>query len=253
MPRFTNFILIFFIVCSVSFGQLNPGNLFNKANDYYQEENYQQAIEVYNEILDMGYVSSSLFYNLGNAHYRLGDLGYAILYYEKGLKLEPNDEDLKYNLKIVKARTIDQIKEVPQIFLIEWWELLLTSFTTSGWAIILITFYILFLISIGLYFLVKSLSVQRTAFFSGIILLAFTLVSVVLFISKVDRDSSADYGVVLEKEIAAKLSPDSKSNDAFVIHEGLKFEIRDQLNDWVQIKLSDGKVGWLPKSSMDSI
>ncbi len=227
--------------------------LMGKANQLYQEEKFDEAVKLYNQIIDNGYEGAELYYNLGNAYFRLGKLGYAILYYEKALKLAPDDSDIEYNLKIAKARTVDRIQEIPQLFFIEWWNVLVASLSITGWATIVLIFYLLLLISIGLFFLSKNIKIQKQAFALGSFSLALLILTAILLFARINRETSSKYGVLTEQVQAVKVSPDENSNDAFVIHEGIKFEIEDELKDWVKIKLSDGKVGWLKKDTFGVI
>lgn len=245
-------LIILFVSAAINlFAQVE--NLMREGNDLYQQEQYSKAIEVYNNILNQGYESYALFYNLGNAYYRIGNLGQAILNYEKGLKLSPGDEDLEYNLQVAKARTVDKINEVPKLFIVEWWESLISLFTVSTWAMIVAFLFLFLLIIASLYFLTRSFNLQKTLLLAGIINLVALVFAIVFMIAQIDRETSIEYGILLEESITAKISPDAKSSDAFVIHEGIKFEIQDELNEWAKIKLADGKVGWLPNSSFESI
>jgi tetratricopeptide (TPR) repeat protein len=244
-------LILLILSTAVLFAQID--DLMFSANENYQNEQYEDAINVYKEIISRGYFSEVLYYNLGNAHFRLNELGKAILYYEKGLKISPNDEDLQYNLSIAKARTVDRIKDVPKLFLLEWWELLLSSLSISGWAIIVSVIFSTLLISIAVYLTGKTGKSQRLGFLLGSSSLAVLLLFTIILFSAVNREQSTDYGVLIEIEIAAKQSPDERSNDAFIIHEGLKFEVEDQVNNWSRIRLSDGKVGWLPDYSFEII
>lgn len=239
------------LLASSSYAQVN--DMMQRANQLYQEEQIEEAIKAYKDILNRGYVSDALYYNLGNSYFRIGQLGYSILYYEKGLKISPNDEDINYNLSIVKARTVDRIEEVPKLFIVEWWELLITSISITAWSLIVIFLFILFLLFLALYFTSKTGKMQRFGFLFGSINFAFLLVAVILLISSVDREMSTDFGVLVEVEAAAKQSPDDRSNDVFVIHEGLKFQVEDKVNNWSKIRLSDGKIGWLPNYSFEII
>ncbi len=243
-------ILIYFLSFT---GAAQVENFMEEGNRYYQQSQFSDAITSYNKILQQNFESSALYYNLGNAYYKTGNLGRAILNYEKGLKLSPGDEDLQYNLEVAKARTVDRINEVPKLFIVEWWESLITLFSASGWAFIVSLLFILFLIFAASYFFVKSFNIQRILFILGAANIFALIFAVILLVAQIDRETSVQYGVLLENNITAKISPDEKGNDAFVVHEGIKFEIQDQLNDWAKIKLADGKVGWLPKSTFGTI
>ncbi|PKL90307.1 MAG: hypothetical protein CVV23_00185 [Ignavibacteriae bacterium HGW-Ignavibacteriae-2] len=244
-------LLSTFILYSVSSAQVE--NLMEKANKHYQEEQFNEAIVEYNKIIDQGYVSDALFYNLGNSYFRINQLGYAILNYERGLKLSPNDDDLKYNLEIANARTVDKIKNVPKLFITEWWELLLTSLSINGWSVLVSLSFITLLLSLTFYFVGKSGRIQRIGFMSGSISFAVFVLFIIILFSVYNREMSTDYGVVIKTEVSAKQTPDQKSSDVFIIHEGLKFELEDKVNDWSKIRLSDGKVGWLPNNSFEKI
>ena len=224
--------------------------LMKQANNYYQNNKYEQAIQTYQKIVKMGYQSDALFYNLGNAYYREGKLGYAILNYNKALQLSPGDEDVQHNLALANSKTIDKINTLPGFFLFDWWESLLALFNVSGWTFLAYAFYILLLIAIGLYFFAKKPKLQRYSFFSGIILVAFLIVTLAIFGFKLIRELNMKNAVVVQKAVTVKLSPDESSNDAFVIHEGLKVRIEDHVDNWVEIRLQDGKIGWMPKKDL---
>jgi len=243
-------MILFF--CGSSFAQ-SPEELMQQGNKHYQAEQFEDAIESYQKILSQGYESYALYYNLGNAYFRSGKLGYAILSYEKGLKLSPGNEDLSYNLKIANARTVDKITELPKLFIIQWWDVLITSFSVSGWSYIVIVIYLIFLTSIGLYLLSGKIKIQRLSFLTGSASLAVFIISIVILISRYNHEATTNYGVLLEPIYSVKISPDTKSNDAFVIHEGIKFTVEDRVNDWYKIKMVDGKVGWIQRNSFGQI
>jgi tetratricopeptide (TPR) repeat protein len=247
---------IFFIVFMMHAGLLfaqDLESLMKEGNDYYQNKQYAEAIDSYETILKQGYLSSQLYYNLGNAYYRSGEIGKAILYYEKSLKISPGNDDAAHNLKIANARTVERIQEIPELFISKWWNILLSSFTSSGWQIIIFVFYVLLLICVALYFLVRNLQIQKFAFIFGSLNIFVLILSVILFFSSLARESSTDFGILLSSVVTAKISPDTQSNDAFVIHEGIKFKIEDEVNNWVKIRLSDGKVGWVPADTFEVI
>ena len=227
--------------------------LMKQGNDAYKNGNYQNAITDYGKLVHEGYEGVSLYYNLGNAYYKEAKIGYAILYYEKALKLSPNDDDIQHNLAIANAKTIDKIDTLPEFFIFQIWESLLSFFSVTGWTYLTYFFFILILVSTGIYVFTKNSRVQRYSFFGGLVLLCLFILSVVILAINVNRNLNVKNGIIITQTVSAKLSPDSKSNDAFVIHEGLKVRMEDKVDNWVKIRLNDGKVGWLPGNDIVQI
>ena len=227
-----------------------PVTFLEQGNQFYQKQQYDKAIQSYSKVLNEGYESAELYYNIGNAYYRQGNLGYAILNYERALKLSPGDEDIRHNLALANSKTIDRINTLPEFFLFQWWESFLAILTFSGWIYLSYIFYILLLAVIIFYFFTRRPDNQRLAFFSGIAVLFFLAVSISISVIKYNREFNIKNGIIVEQSATAKLSPDPDSNDAFVIHEGLKVKIEDKVDNYYRIRLQDGKLGWLPQNDL---
>ena len=245
-------ILFLFLSCSAVLNA-QPQSFMEQGNDYYQKQQYDKAIQAYGKVLNEGYESAELYYNLGNAYYRKGNLGYAILNYERALKLSPGDDDIRHNLALANSRTIDRISTLPEFFIFQWWESFLALLTFSGWVHLS---YIFYLFSIGLiifYFFTRRGDYQRIAFFTGIVVLFLFAVTISISVIKYNREYNVKKGVVVQQSATAKLSPDPDSKDAFVIHEGLKVKIEDKVDNYYRIRLQDGKLGWLPQDDLRMI
>lgn len=121
-------IVFLFIILASSMAFADVNSSMQRGNEYYKNNQYQLAIDEYNKLVNQGYEGTSVFYNLGNAHYRLGHIGYAILYFEKALKLTPGDEDSKHNLAVAKLNIKDKVDTLPPFFIFNIWEDLLASF-----------------------------------------------------------------------------------------------------------------------------
>ncbi|MCW8806101.1 MAG: tetratricopeptide repeat protein, partial [Ignavibacteriaceae bacterium] len=212
-----------------------------------------QAIEIYVRLLNEGYEGTTLYFNLANSYYRIGQLGQAILNYERALRLSPSDEDVKHNLAFANLSTVDRIQPLPTFFLFEWWESILAYLTVNGWTYLAYISFILLVILIVIYFFAKTIFQQKLILFSGLGMLAIFLMLISLLIVKLNRKENLIEGVVIEQSITVKTSPDLKSTDAFVIHEGLKVNLEDKLDNWVKIKLADGKVGWIENNAVEKI
>lgn len=248
--RITTTLLFTFLalVISLNLFAQTADDLMKEANKYYQEQNFDTSIELYNKILSQGYESSTLFYNLGNAYFKSGNIGKAILSYEKGLKLSPGDDDISFNLRIANARTVDKITELPKLFIVEWWERLITSLSTSGWGFVTVVIFWIFLASIGLFIFARKINIQKISLMIGSFAMAILIISIVILISRYNHEAVTNYGVLTEQIYSVKGAPDARSNDIFVIHEGIKFTVEDQVNEWYKIRLVDGKIGWIPKN-----
>lgn len=228
-------------------------NLFAKGNDYYLKGNYEETINIFESIVEKGFEGKSLYYNLGNAYFRVGKLGLAILYYEKAKKLAPSDEDINYNLAFADSKIVDKIETLPRFFIFDWWENLLALLSVSGWTYLSYFFYLLTLISIACYYFARSLKTQRISFYGGIAVLFLLVIFTLLLVVNYNREVNVRYAVITNQEAVTKFSPDQNSKDAFIVHEGLKVKAEDTLNDWTKIKLIDGKVGWVKNNNLKII
>lgn len=252
--KVNKFLILFLLIANFIFANENELKKYiENGNNEYKNQNYELALENYLKVLHKGYTSSELYYNIGNAYYRLGKIGYAILNYEKALKLSPGDEDTQHNLKVANAHTIDRLQIIPKLFLIEWWDSLLMLFTFNGWAFIFILFFISFLTLIAFYYYYKNSNYQKTIFFAGLVNIVFLTLALIILIVRYNYETTTEYGVLLESNANVKVAPDFDANDAFIIHEGIKFKIEDKVENWTKIKLTDGKVGWLNNKSFKPI
>jgi tetratricopeptide (TPR) repeat protein len=247
------YLLIFFLLSAgILFASIEDENI-SKGNRFYQSGDFLKASGEYQKVVDNGYEGPSLYYNLGNSYYRLGKTGLAILYYEKAAKLAPGDEDIAHNLAIANGKIVDKLDILSPFFIFTWWENLLAFFTISGWTYLAYSFYILVLLSIGLYFFGKSQPIQKYSLYSAAGFMVLLIITSILLSVRMNRELNMKNGVVIEQAVNVKQSPDEKSSDAFVIHEGIKVRLEDKVNDWVRIKLRDGKVGWLQEKDIRSI
>ena len=243
-------ILIFIILFTKIVFPSELENIFKEGNELYLKGEYQETIRIFESIYEKGYEGKSLFYNLGNAYYRIGKVGLAILYYEKAKKLSPSDEDINYNLAFANSKIVDKIETLPKFFIFDWWENILALFSISGWTYLSYLFYLVILGSVGYYYFARSLKTQRVSFYSGIVSTLFLILTVIFLIVNLNRELNVRYGVIVEQVVVTKFSPDQNSKDAFIVHEGIKVIAEDRVNNWVKIKLIDGKVGWLNENNL---
>lgn len=230
-----------------------PSALFSKAKNAYDEGNYSAAIQDYQQILRQGIESASLHFNLGNAYFKSGEPGEAILHYEKAAKLAPRDQDIKYNLQVARARIQDQINPPPMSFVMKmyngikyWFSLNELAWTTALLALLTSLFF-------AGWWLLRSERLNRLAhslFIFGTILLIFTTP---LLISRTLEAHQEKYGIVLDPELKVYSGPQTLSTEVFVIHEGTKVQVEREQDNWYKIRLLDGKEGWVQDQSVGVI
>jgi tetratricopeptide (TPR) repeat protein len=222
-----------------------PDSLVAAGNNAYNQGNYELAKELYLSVTEQGLASSELYYNLGNAFFKLDDIPSAILYYEKARKLNPKDEDINFNLNLANSRVIDKIVPVPEFFLKKWWLQVLQLTSPDGWARSIILFFILFLVFAASFLVSKAVIIRKLSFWGGVVFLALTF-----FTFAVGRQSHSQFrneveGIVFTPTVTVKSSPSENSVDLFVIHEGTKVRILDELEDWSEVRIANGSVGWI--------
>lgn len=251
--RYLIFTLIILHVSIFTFGQEDSFSMLEDANQAYINEEFVQAIELYNNILENDVESAELYYNLGNAYYKTGNINNAILFYEKALVLSPGDEDIKFNLRIVNQYVVDNIEELPQPFFIRWRESVINLFTVDTWSVISLILFVVFLIFLGFFFFGKTTAIKRLSFFAGIVAVIFSIFSLSFAYNHKNKLENRNYAIIFCPRVTVKSSPSETGTDLFLIHEGLKVEIIDNLDNWIEIRLADGNQGWMENSCIEII
>jgi tetratricopeptide (TPR) repeat protein len=235
----------------ITFAQ--PTELLEKANKEYIDNNYEEAIVLYEQIVNSGYSSAALYYNLGSAYYKLNDIANSILNFERAKQLAPGDDRIDHNLNIARLYVVDKIEVLPQFFLSRWIDNMRASNSSDGWAIWSIVLFALFVILGSVYFLASSSSVKKIMFFISIFVLLTSVISLKFSADQKDVIMEKSYGIVFAKSVTLKSSPDESGTNLFLLHEGTKVKVTDKVGDWVEIMVSDGNRGWLKSSDVEVI
>ena len=229
-------------------------SLWNAANAAYAEGQWDAAVSGYEMISDMGLESAALYCNTGNAYAKSGNVPLAILYYERALKVDPSYEDAAYNLQLMNNRIQDRIDPVPEFFLKKWMKDISYLMDSDAWAIVALVLLGLTLAMFLLFLLAPSVAGRRTGFFTGLVLLVFTCFALGFSVSQKKASMSADKAIVTRPVVSVKSSPSAEaSKDLFILHEGTKVTVLDQVGAWNNISLADGRQGWLPADAMERI
>ena len=224
-----------------------------KGDSAYRAGNYEEAVEIYEEVLAEGFTSADLHYNLGNAYYRLGQMGQSILNYERALRLKPSMGDARENLALANSKTVDRIAELPRLFFIQWYESLITRIGPHSWQIIVIVFFALTVAALVVLILARDLGWRKGSFAALIVTAIFLLLAIVLLTASTRRFNSHSQAIVIQPSMVVKSSPEVQSVDKLILHEGTKVTLSEELSGWYKITLSDGTTGWCETDAIEKI
>lgn len=230
-----------------------PATLFEKATDAYNEGAFEKAVAYYEEILDQDQHSAALYYNLGNAHYKLGEIAPSIYYYEKALLLKPGDTEILNNLGFARNMTLDAIQPLPQTDIARIYQGTLSLLGTDGWAYLGIAFMLLFVLGYLAFYLLRSPNSKRVALVASLAFLFLCIFSTGMsYLSY--REYRADQpAIVFAGEVTVRSEPNQRSQEAFKLHEGTKVQLQDSLAGWRNIRLADGQTGWIPAETLRAL
>lgn len=229
-------------------------SLFNAASAAYSEGNWTEAADTYSSIENLGLESPSLYCNMGNAWFKSGDVAKAMLYYEKALKLDPSYDDARYNRTVISDFIQDRIEPVPEFILKTWTRDLCYILDSDTWAVTGLVFLGLVVAALLLLFLSSSLALRRTGFFTAIVAFLLMVMSFAFAFWQKNDYMRKDGAIIMTPVVSVKSSPSSEtSTDLFILHEGTKVLILDEVGDWRNIELADGRQGWMKSSDMEII
>jgi tetratricopeptide (TPR) repeat protein len=236
----------------LTFGSGKTDSLFNKANAYYAKAQYKLALADYQQIIAAGQHSAAIYFNMGNASYKIADLPSALLYYEKAHQLAPNDEDISANLRLANSKTRDKIEELPEFFMSRWWTSVYLSYPANTIAVISLICSFSGSAFLIIYFFAYRKAIKKTTFFISLIFFGLGLFSMFI-LSRQLNYFEQQYGIVFNSPVYVKSEPSEGSRSLVLIHEGLKVKILDVGQQWVKIRLANGSEGWIKGADLREI
>jgi tetratricopeptide (TPR) repeat protein len=243
-------ITLLLVCCCSLLGFAQSNQTFEQANGLYNEGKYAEAIDKYESILDSDVHSAALYFNLGNANYKLNNIAPSIYYYEKALQLAPNDKEIEKNLSFSKNMTIDAIDKVPQVGFSRIINNVVNTFNTDIWAKIAVGGVIVFVLLFLMYHFSYTTYRKRIAFVTSIISLLVACFSVAMAFQKESLDKKDNPAIVFVQESRVKSEANKTSEEVFRLHEGTKVQVLETYEDWKKIQLSDNSVGWIPSKDV---
>jgi len=260
-----------------------------KGDSAYIKEDYAAAIQIYEALLKNG-EASEVYYNLGNSYYKIGEIAKAVLNYERALLLQPGNSDIRANLEVARAKTIDKVEPTPEVFFISWTKSLINCMSVDAWATWGIVSFILLIVSLYFFIFSKQIMWKKIGFISGIIFLIITVCSILLIIAlyffifskqivlkkvgfilgivflivticsnlfasqQKENLVNRNEAIVMNPSVTVRSTPSESGTSLFILHEGRKVNVKDNsMKEWKEIHLEDGKVGWVPASAIEVI
>lgn len=224
------------------------------ADSAYTHERYAEAAFIYRQLTDSLGESAQLYFNLGNCYYRLDSIARAILYYERARLLDPSDDDIRLNLEMARAKTVDKVVPTSEMFFVAVYRSLVLSLSITEWAVLAIVSFILALAAFCVYLFVPSIAAKKVGFTVAVVALLLCIFANVAAFQQRSHIQHRTGAVVMTPSAVVKSTPSASGTDLFILHEGTHVDIiDDSMREWVEIHMSDGKDGWLSRENIEVI
>lgn len=250
-PILTLLVIILFAGDAVS--QDTRTAKFTQGVTYFTSGSYKEALQVWTDIYNTGYRSANLNYNIGNAYFKLNNVPGAILFYERAYLLNPADENINYNLQIARTLIVDRFQEIPELFFVRWYNFIALFLSTNNWAKISIISFVLCLLLASLYIYSTRYRHKVIGFWFAVFFFILSVASFAFTVRNKALVYDSHKAIISSPLVNGKSSPDNSGTDLFVLHEGTKVSIEDEVGEWFEIRLSDGNKGWIPVNSLNII
>ncbi len=231
----------------------DPDSLFVQANELYRQENYTEALKAYEEIEAMDQESWALYYNIGNIHYKMNRVAPAIFYYEKALKLRPDQQDVRFNLEFANQMVLDNIEPLPRNLGQRFMDAVILKLTYETWAKIAVGLAFLFALLFLMYHFSYSTGKKRFYFITSIITVILVTTSVFFAFRNQLYVKNNREAIIFATEAEVMNAPTTTSETYFELHEGTKVTVLESLDNWKKIRIADGKIGWIEEKDLREI
>jgi len=251
-PNKQYILILFFIsfIVNSAVSQDTNKDKFYQGVTYFTAGSYKEALQVWTDIYNTGYRSANLDYNIGNAYLKLNNIPSAILFYERAYLLKPADENINYNLQVARTLIVDRFQEIPELFFVKWYNFISIFLSTNSWAKISITSFFLFLLFLSLYIYSYRYRQKVVGFWLAVFFITLSSAALAFTVRNKSLVYDSHKAIISSPLVSGKSSPDKSGNDLFVLHEGTKVTVEDEVGEWYEIRLSDGNKGWVPLNSI---
>ncbi len=226
--------------------------MFAEANEAYKNGDVAQAKELYTGILEEGFESSKLYFNLANCYYKERSYPSALLYYERAKRLAPNDEDVLHNLHIAQLQITDKVEALPTFFLTDYWNGFSLMQSPDRWAAWFIGLLLMACAAFTTFLVARKKSFKQFGFSLSIAVFLLAGICLAAAISAQGILEKPE-AIVFDSSVNVKSEPALTATDQFVVHAGLKVEVMQAEEDWARIRLENGNSGWVRIQSIEQI
>jgi tetratricopeptide (TPR) repeat protein len=250
-------VLVYVFLCkaipAVALAQSVPGQtpeqLFSRANDLYRAAQYSEAVDAYETIARQGSVNGNLYYNLGNSYFKKGEIGKAILNYERARQFMPYDSDLKANLDYARSLASINSPLYSRNRFLFWFHSLSDGLSVDAVTVFLSILFICAFVLLTCHIFIPAIRKYTVFLLAGIIIVfsagAFSLNWKINYLTK--------GAVIIAKETQARFEPSENATAYFTLTEGNRIEVIDASAHWFKIRRPDHKVGWVDKTAVELI
>jgi len=247
--------------------QVDPNvtiELYNDGCDHYEQDDFAGARDRFLAAALARWQNPHLFYNLGNCYFRMGDLGRAILYYERAKQMAPRDASITYNLDLARSGIVDKVEPTERNVLAQLFTDIYSLFNVNEWTVTSLSLYLALMAVVIAVILLKNEAkregsrARREAARRMLVRIGAVLLILAVFCGtntaiKVRAFNARDLGIVVAEAVKARSGPREEFAEVFELHTGTKVRIQVSKDDWFQISIETGLSGWLPKESVETI
>lgn len=235
-----------FVSCEV--GGLGEETLFDQANQAYTGNDFATAAEKYGQLLDMGHESGEVLYNLGNCHFRMGELGRALVCYERAKRFMPRNRNLLDNIALAESRAADNIvapKPMAVLKRLLFWHYRLNARETST---LILAVNAMFWAGLCVFAVAKKRFVKAAVVVLGLVLILLGGSYAFRELGRLGMGTA----VVTAPEAEVRTGPGDYAV-TFSLHDGARLKLVEAREGWYEIRLADGKRGWIERSKVERI
>lgn len=246
-------LLMLILISTQASSQTMPDTEFKKGVDLYSSGDYAGAVDIWTGLYKNGYRSAELNFNIGNAYFKLNNIPGSMLFYERAKLLAPADEDITYNLNIARTLVVDRFDEIPELFFVRWYNFMALALPSDSWAVLSITAFIICLMALSAYLYSANYRIKVIGFWISLLFIVISLSSLAFAFRNKELVHDSKKAIIFNPLVNGKSSPDLSGTDLFLLHEGTKVSIEDEVGEWYEVRLSDGNKGWIPAGSLEII